>query len=214
MKNWLCKLGGLASMTVFSLVASANRRAQDVVNVSPETHKVLLENEHVRVLDSHAKPGEKVGMHSHPASVLYYLTDGKLKITYPDGRTEERNVKAGTSAWSEAVTHAVENVGANELHEVHTELKGPTRRAVTTTHFKTLRKVNEAGDMIHDLRHTFAVHVLEGWMRQGKDLRQMMPVLSAYLGHTLLKSTELYLRLVPERFMKPLSTLRESVSQR
>jgi hypothetical protein len=63
----------------------------------------------------------------HPASVLYYLTDGKLKITYPDGRTEERNVKAGTSAWSEAVTHAVENVGSHELHEVHTELKGPTR---------------------------------------------------------------------------------------
>jgi len=71
--------------------------------------------------------GEKVGMHSHPASVLYYLTDGKLRITYPDGRTEERNVKAGTSVWSEAVTHAVENAGANELHEVHTELKGPTR---------------------------------------------------------------------------------------
>jgi quercetin dioxygenase-like cupin family protein len=98
-------------------------RAQDVVKVSPETHKVLLENEHVRVLDVHAKPGEKVGMHSHPASTLYYLTDGKLKITYPDGRTEERTVKAGTSVWSEAVTHAVENVGANDFHEVHTELK-------------------------------------------------------------------------------------------
>jgi len=31
----------------------------------------------------HAKPVEKVGMHSHPASTLYYLTDGKLKVTYP-----------------------------------------------------------------------------------------------------------------------------------
>jgi len=98
-------------------------RGQDVVKVSPETHKVLLENEHVRVLDVHAKPGEKVGMHSHPASTLYYLTDGKLKVTYPDGRTEERSVKAGTAVWSEAVTHAVENIGANEFHEVHIELK-------------------------------------------------------------------------------------------
>ena len=102
-------------------------RGQDVVKVSPETHKVLLENEHVRVLDVHAKPGEKVGMHSHPASTLYYLTDGKLKVTYPDGRTEERSVKAGTAVWSEAVTHAVENVGANDFHEVHIEIKQPSK---------------------------------------------------------------------------------------
>jgi len=59
---------------------------------------------------------------------------------------------------------------------------------------------------IHGPRHTFAVHVLEAWLRQGKDLRQMLPVLSGYLGHALLNSTELYLRLVPERFVKPLST--------
>lgn len=108
-------------MTLLCVVAPA--WAQDVVKVSPETHKVLLENEHVRVLDVHAKPGEKVGMHSHPASTLYYLTDGKLKITYPNGKTEERTVRAGTSVWSEAVTHAVENVGSNDFHEVHTELK-------------------------------------------------------------------------------------------
>jgi len=44
-------------------------------------------------------------------------------------------------------------------------------------------------------------------VRQGKDLRQMLPVLSGYMGHALLKSTELYLRLVPDRFVKPLSTL-------
>ena len=67
---------------------------------------------------------------------------------------------------------------------------------------------------MHDLRHTFAVHVLEAWVRQGKDLQQMLPVLSGYLGHTLLKSTELYLRLVPERFVKPLSTLQKSASHR
>jgi quercetin dioxygenase-like cupin family protein len=52
--------------------------AQHVVKVS-ETHKVLLENEHARVLDFHVKPGEKVGMHSHPASIVYYLTDAKVK---------------------------------------------------------------------------------------------------------------------------------------
>ena len=106
-----------------ALFLTALTAAQDVVRVSPETHTLLLENEHVRVLDVHAKPGEKVGMHSHPASTLYYLTDGKLKVTYPNGRTEQRFVKAGTAVWSETVTHAVENIGLNDFHEVHIELK-------------------------------------------------------------------------------------------
>jgi beta-alanine degradation protein BauB len=125
MTHWHRFLVVVLFTTALSMVAAV--KAQDVVKVSPETHKILLENEHVRVLDVHAKPGEKVGMHSHPASTLYYLTDGKLKITYPDGRTEERTVRAGTAFWSEAVTHSVENLGANEFHEVHTELKPTTK---------------------------------------------------------------------------------------
>lgn len=60
---------------------------------------------------------------------------------------------------------------------------------------------------MHDLRHTFAVHILEAWVREGKELRQKLPMLSGYMGHALLKSTELYLRLVPDRFVKALSTL-------
>jgi integrase/recombinase XerD len=60
---------------------------------------------------------------------------------------------------------------------------------------------------MHDLRHTFAVHCLEVWVRQGKDLRQKLPLLSGYLGHAILKSTELYLRLVPGRFVKSLESL-------
>jgi integrase len=60
---------------------------------------------------------------------------------------------------------------------------------------------------MHDLRHTFAVHCLEAWLRQGKDLRQKLPVLSGYMGHAILKSTEQYLRLVPGRFLESLSSL-------
>lgn len=67
---------------------------------------------------------------------------------------------------------------------------------------------------MHDLRHTFAVHVLEAWVRDGKDLRQKLPILSGYMGHVMLKSTELYLRLVPDRFVKPLSTLQDSPKSR
>lgn len=60
---------------------------------------------------------------------------------------------------------------------------------------------------MHDLRHTFAVHCLNAWFTQGKDVRQMLPVLSAYMGHVMLRSTEQYLRLVPARFLKQLASL-------
>jgi beta-alanine degradation protein BauB len=110
------------------LGAMGTSAAQDVVKVSPETHRVLLENDRVRVLDVRIKPGERVAMHSHPPSVVHYLSDGSLRITYPDGRTEVREVKTGTAVWSEAATHAAENVGTREFHELQIELKEEQRK--------------------------------------------------------------------------------------
>jgi len=50
--------------------------------------------------------------------------------------------------------------------------------------------------------------------RAAKDLRQKLPVLSGYMAHALLKSTELYLQLVPDRFVKLLSRLQEPPNRR
>ena len=103
---------------------------QDVVTVSggPETHKVILDNAQVRVLDVHVQPGQKVAMHSHPASVVYYVTDTKIKFTLPDGTSRVAEAKAGTAVWRDPGTHAVENVGTSEFHLVQTELKGETKK--------------------------------------------------------------------------------------
>lgn len=56
------------------------------------------------------------------------------------------------------------------------------------------------GPRLHDLRHTFAVHCLERWYRQGEDLNARLPLLVAYLGHQSLRGTQRYLRLTPEVF--------------
>jgi quercetin dioxygenase-like cupin family protein len=128
MENSRRMLLGVLLTTLFLLIAAGTALAQDVMKVSPETHKVLLENDRVRVLDARMKPGEKVAMHSHPANVAYFLSDGKIKITYPDGKTEEREVKAGVTAWSDGVTHAAENVGTTEFHELQIELKEAAKK--------------------------------------------------------------------------------------
>ena len=60
---------------------------------------------------------------------------------------------------------------------------------------------------MHDLRHTFAVHRLTAWFKEGADLNRMLPALSAYLGQVGLRSTERYLSMTPERFRKQLVKL-------
>ena len=69
MKNSNCIVIAVL-LAIFALLVAAGAVAQDVAKVSPETHRVLLENEHVRVFDVRVKPGEKVGMHSHPVGIL------------------------------------------------------------------------------------------------------------------------------------------------
>lgn len=56
------------------------------------------------------------------------------------------------------------------------------------------------GPRLHDLRHTFAVHCLKRWVRQGVDLYAAMPVLSEYLGHSTLDGTQRYLRLTADLY--------------
>lgn len=51
---------------------------------------------------------------------------------------------------------------------------------------------------IHDLRHSFAVHRLTSWYRNGDDVQQLLPHLSVYLGHVHLRATQVYLSMTPE----------------
>jgi len=52
----------------------------------------------------------------------------------------------------------------------------------------------QRGPRIHDLRHTFAVHRLLAWYRQGANLAAKLPLLSTYLGHSTVTGTEIYLQ--------------------
>ncbi len=51
---------------------------------------------------------------------------------------------------------------------------------------------------IHDLRHTFAVNRLVGWYRENKDVQQLLPMLSVYMGHTKLAHTSVYLSMTDD----------------
>lgn len=56
------------------------------------------------------------------------------------------------------------------------------------------------GPRLHDLRHSFAVHTLLRWYREGADLDARLPILATYLGHQTLAGTQRYLHLTAELY--------------
>ena len=61
-----------------------------------------------------------------------------------------------------------------------------------------IRHPKHTGPRIHDLRHTFAVHRLLAWYRDGEDLNARLPWLATYMGHVDVHSTQIYLQATPE----------------
>jgi integrase/recombinase XerD len=67
-----------------------------------------------------------------------------------------------------------------------------------------------SGPRVHDLRHAYCVHRLKKWVLEGKDLTNLMPYLSVYLGHTDFRGTEYYLRLTADLYPDIISKLEKS----
>src|SRR5215471_5588267 len=121
--------------TLFVLAVTVSALAQDPVKVDSKHYKVESENARVRVLRVKYGPHEKSVMHRHPATVAVFLTDGKVKFTYPDGRTEEREIKAGQTAWNPATKHLPENLTDRDMEVIVIELKNrkPAPKKTTET---------------------------------------------------------------------------------
>jgi integrase/recombinase XerD len=56
------------------------------------------------------------------------------------------------------------------------------------------------GPRLHDLRHTFAVHCLSSWVKNGTDLSTALPILSKYMGHVSIAGTQKYLQFTADMY--------------
>jgi quercetin dioxygenase-like cupin family protein len=114
----------LAGVIAYGVAAHAQPAGKaDPVKVDPKHYKVEFENESVRVLRISYAPGEKSVMHYHPASVAVYLADGKARMTTPDGKSAETEIKAGAVSWAPAGSHLPQNVGDKSFEVIVVELK-------------------------------------------------------------------------------------------
>lgn len=105
----------------------------DAMTAAPEHHHVLLENDRVRVLDTHLAPGDTTPVHEHAwPAVLHVLgwsdfvridRDGKILL---DSRASGMNPEPGAVLWGGPLPpHAVRNVGTSELRIIAVEIKTP-----------------------------------------------------------------------------------------
>ena len=68
------------------------------------------------------------------------------------------------------------------------------------------------GPRLHDIRHSFSVHCLKKWVLDEKELTNLLPYLSAYLGHVDLRGTQHYLRLTADLYPKIIASVEQNFS--
>ena len=100
----------------------------DAVAASPDTFKLLLENDEVRVLEYELLPGQRDQWHTHPPKVSYVVSGGTLRITLKDGSDFEVTETTGDATWMNAVgEHFAENVGSTPVRILLVEVKSAAR---------------------------------------------------------------------------------------
>lgn len=103
----------------------------DAVIAAPRHHKLLFENEHVRVLEVRIPPGDFVPVHTHrwPASIYVAKQSDFLRRDFNgdllfDSRSTGPPPDKPMAQWTPPLPpHSIENIGVNEILLISTELK-------------------------------------------------------------------------------------------
>lgn len=137
-------------------------QATDAVAVDPDVHRVVLENDSIRIFDARASKGAKSPMHTHPPMVLVSLGSTRLRMALPDGKTTILDLDPGKTAWVEGAHHGWE-ILAGELRAVGVEIKSAQAGKVPPA---PQRKANDAVATDPDAHHLLFenphVRVFEG----------------------------------------------------
>ncbi len=102
--------------------AAVARAANDPVTVDPTHHHVILENDHVRVFEVLASPGEKSPMHAHSPFVLISLDRARLRLGLPDGSSAILDLHPGQTLWLQDAAHSWELL-SGQLRVIGVEVK-------------------------------------------------------------------------------------------
>jgi hypothetical protein len=102
----------------------------DALIAAPEHHKLVLDNERVRVLDTRIPPGDRVPVHTHRWPGVYYTISGDDFIRYDaegavllDTRIHPNPPGRPARFMESLPPHSIENVGTSEIRLISVEIK-------------------------------------------------------------------------------------------
>lgn len=103
----------------------------DALVAAPAHHRLLLENERVRVLDTRIAPGERTPVHTHQWPAVHnviswgaFVRRAADETVLVDTRSASAASVPPTVLWGEPLApHSLENVGDTLIHIVSVEIK-------------------------------------------------------------------------------------------
>jgi hypothetical protein len=117
---------GRVASSAPTAAAPAAREELDPVKVAPTTHKLLFENEYVKVIEAKIPPGVHDAKHAHKKGVLVFLADYDMQMkSFPKGDSKTVHRTAKTVVWSDPLVHETVNIGKTTSHAIRIELKDP-----------------------------------------------------------------------------------------
>jgi hypothetical protein len=99
--------------------------ALDATTAAPENHKILLENDEVRVLEVSIPPHSQERMHVHRYPATIYIDSSPHMIEHlQDGTSHDLGTRPPGARWLPiAQGHYLENLDSIPLHAIRVELK-------------------------------------------------------------------------------------------
>lgn len=94
----------------------------DSTAVDPEGHRVVVENEDIRVLEVRSESGTVLPMHSHPPRLVVALNGYRIRSVDPGGVVSVIDRRPGEAVWVGPEVHEAEIV-IGPAHVIEVEVK-------------------------------------------------------------------------------------------
>ncbi|MEE8405931.1 MAG: hypothetical protein V3S32_02150 [Acidimicrobiia bacterium] len=94
----------------------------DATEVDPVGHKVVFENEHVRILEVRNPTGQVIRHHSHPPRVVVAISPYRIRSVDSEGAESTIDRRPGEATWVDSEEHEAE-ILIGPTHVIEVEVK-------------------------------------------------------------------------------------------